>query len=118
MSVHNALQAQGTNGDREVFKIAGDEDAKRANTYDTDNPRLAGDVLATPGKVARVETERTVLEAATADTDGVHTLGSKLGVGRLTAELELSLLAVVRALGTRVRTLVPGGAGDTCTSCT
>ena len=87
-------------------------------THDTDDTGLLGSVFASPSKVARVETERTVLEAATADTDGVHTLGSKLGVGRLAAELELSLLAVVRALGTRVRTLVPGGAGDTCTSCT
>ena len=115
MSVHNALQAQCTDGDREGFEIAGDEDAKRANTYDTDNPRLAGDVLATPGKVARVETERTVLEAAAANTHRVDTLGTKLGVGGLAAELELSLLTVVGALSTRVRTLVPGGAGDTCT---
>ena len=100
MSVHNALQAQGTNGDREVFKIAGDEDEKRANTYDTDNPRLAGDVLATPGKVARVETERTVLEAPAPDAHRVDALGPDLGVRGLAAELEFSLLAVVGALST------------------
>ena len=44
-------------------------------------------------------------------------LGTKLGVGGLTAELEFSLLAVVGALGTCVRTLVPGRTGDTWMSC-
>ena len=83
-------------------------------THDTDDTGLPGDMLAAPSKVTRVETKGTVLEVATADTDGVDALGAELGVGGLTTELEFSLLAVVGALGTRVRTLVPGGTGDTC----
>ena len=47
-----------------------------------------------------------MLEVSTANTDGVDTFGSKLGGGGLTAELELSLLAVERSLGTRRRPLV------------
>ena len=73
-------------------------------------------MLASPSKVARVETEGTVLEVAPTNTDGVDPLGAELGVGGLTTELELSLLAVVGALGTCVRTLVPGRAGDTYSS--
>ena len=71
-------------------------------------------MLTAPRKVARVETESTILEVTTTDTDGVNPLRSKLGVGGLTAELELSLLAVVGALGTGVGAFVPGGAGYTC----
>ena len=54
-----------------------------------------------------------MFDVATTDTNGVNTLNAKTGIGCLTAELELSLLAVVGALGTRVRTLVPRRAGDT-----
>lgn len=43
----------------------------------------------------------------------MDTLRTKLGVGRLAAEFEFSLLAVVGALGTGRRALVPGGARDT-----
>lgn len=87
--------------------------ADEGNTHDTDDPRLAGNVLAAPGEVARVETESTVLEVTTADPNGVNALGAELGVGGLPTELELSLLAVVGTLGTGGRTLVPGRAGDT-----
>ncbi len=83
------------------------------DTHDTDDPRLAGNVLAAPGEVARVKTEGTVLEVTTADPNGVNALGAELRAGSLTAELELSLLAVVGALSTGGRTLVPGRAGDT-----
>ena len=55
-----------------------------------------------------------MLQVPSPDTDRVHPLGTKLRVGGLAAELELSLLAVVRALSTRGRTFVPGGAGNTC----
>ena len=85
----------------------------RTCTYDADNPRLASDMFTAPSEVARIKTESTVLEVATADTDGMDALGAELGVGGLTTELEFSLLAIVGALGTRVRTLVPGGTGDT-----
>ena len=70
-------------------------------------------MLAAPRKVARIKAKGTVLEATAPDTDGVDTLGAKLGIGSLTAELELSLLAVVGALRAGMRTLVPGRAGDT-----
>ena len=85
----------------------------RTCTYDADNPRLASDMLTAPSEVARIKTESTVLEVATTDTDSVNTLRPEFGVRGLAAELELSLLAVVGALGTRVRTLVPRRAGDT-----
>ena len=70
-------------------------------------------MLAAPRKVARIKAKGTVLEATAPDADGVDTLGAKLGVGSLTAELKLSLLAVVGALRAGMRTLVPGRAGDT-----
>ena len=69
-------------------------------THDTDDTGLLGSVFASPSKVARVETEGTVLCVPTTGTDGVDTFGTELGVGRLTTELELALLAVVGALGT------------------
>jgi hypothetical protein len=48
-----------------------------------------------------------VLEVAATDTDGVDTLGAELGGSGLATELELSLLAVVGALRTSLRALVP-----------
>ena len=84
-----------------------------SSTHDSENPGLAGGALAGPGEVTSLEAEGTELEVSSTDTDRVHTLGAELGVGGLTAELELSLLAVVGALSTRGRTFVPGGAGDT-----
>lgn len=43
----------------------------------------------------------------------MDTLGAEFGVGRLATKLEFSLLAVMGALCAGMRTLVPGGAGDT-----
>ena len=83
-------------------------------TYDRDDTSLPCRVLAGPGEVSRVKTECTVLEVSTAHTNGVDPLGAKLGAGGLTAELEFSLLAVVRTLSTGGRALVPGRAGYTC----
>ena len=54
-----------------------------------------------------------MFDVATTDTNGVNTLNAKTGIGCLTAELELSLLAVVGALRAGMRTLVPGRARDT-----
>ena len=48
-----------------------------------------------------------------AGADGVNALRTEPRVGGLATELELALLAVVGALGTRGRTFVPGGTGDT-----
>ena len=72
----------------------------RGVVHDTDDTGLLGSVFASPSKVARVETEGTVLEVAPTNTDRVDPLGAELGVGGLTTELELSLLAVVGALST------------------
>lgn len=73
---------------------------------DIDDTGLAADGLASPGEVARVKTEGTVLDVATTDANVVDALGTELGVGGLTAELELSLLAVEGTLGTSGRSLV------------
>ena len=79
---------------------------RRPITHDTNDPRLAGDTLRSPGKVARVETEGAVLGVTTTGAHGVDTLRTELGVCGLATELELPLLAVVGALGTGRRTLV------------
>lgn len=65
-------------------------------------------MLGGPGKVARVETESAILEVTATNAHGVNTLWAKPGVGGLTTELELSLLAVVGTLGTRRGAFVSG----------
>ena len=70
-------------------------------------------MLAAPGEVTGLQTEGTELEVSSTDTNGMNALRTELGVRGLTAELEFALLAVVGALGTRGRTFVPGGTGDT-----
>lgn len=77
--------------------------------HDTNQPRLPGDMLRSPGEVSGIQSESTVLGVSTTDTNGVDTLGSELGAGRLTTELELSLLPVVCTLRTRLRPLVAAG---------
>lgn len=59
---------------------------------DDDDTGLAGAALRGPGKVARVETQSTVLVVAAAGADGVDSLGTDTGVGLLTAGLESALL--------------------------
>lgn len=80
---------------------------RKKGTYDTDQPRLAGDVLRSPCIVSGIETESTELGVTTTDTNAVDTLGAELGGGGLATELELSLLAVVGTLRTSLRALVP-----------
>lgn len=70
-------------------------------------------MLACPCKVASLKTEGAELGVTATGTDAVDPFGTELGAGGLTAELEFSLLAVVGALRTCVRTFVPGRAGDT-----
>ena len=57
-------------------------------------------MLRTPGEVAAVETESTGLDVATAHTHVVNALRADTGVGGLTTELELPLLAVVGVAST------------------
>jgi len=93
--------------------VRADQLVVRGVVDDSENTGLARRVLAGPGEVAGLQTEGTVLEVSSTDTNSVNALGADLGVGGLTAELELALLAVVGALSTRGRTFVPGGTGDT-----
>lgn len=79
--------------------VGADKLVVRGVVDDTNDASLAGRVLGCPGKVARLKTESAVLEVAAAGADGVDPLGSELGHGGLTTELELSLLAVVGTLG-------------------
>jgi len=72
----------------------------------TNETSLLGDMFRGPSKVTRFQPQSPVLEVPTTYTNGVHTLGAELSACRLTAELELSLLAVVSALGTGRRKLV------------
>lgn len=60
-----------------------------------DNPGLPGGALRSPRKVSAVQPHSPVLDVTTANPDLVDPLGSKLGHGGLTTQLELPLLAVV-----------------------
>lgn len=91
-----------------------DEFVVRGVVDDIDNTGLARDGFAGPGEGTRVQAESTELGVTTADTDSVDALGTELGVGRLTAKFELSLLAELRTLGTSVRTLVTAITANTC----
>lgn len=59
---------------------------------DGDDTGLAGAALGGPGKVARVETQGSVLVVAATGTDGVDALGANTGVGALASSLESALL--------------------------
>jgi hypothetical protein len=82
-------------------------------THDTDDPSLFRNMLASPREIARIEPESAVLGVAAPDAYRVYPLRAKLGVGGLTAKLELTLLAVVRALGSCRGALMAGCTGDT-----
>lgn len=71
-------------------------------------------MLGSPCKVTTVEAKSSIFEVSSTDTDSVNALGTKFGVCRLTAKLELSLLAIVGALRTTCGTLVARCAGNTC----
>jgi len=75
-------------------------------TYDADNSRLASNMLRSPCKVATLETEGPEFYVSTTNSDTMDALRADFGAGWLTAELELSLLAIVGALSTGLRTLV------------
>lgn len=87
------------------------------DTHNIDDPRLPSNVLWAPSEVARFQTQGTIFDVSTARAHRVYALMlaglSKPGVCRLTAELELALLAVIRTLGTGRRALVSWGARNT-----
>ena len=80
------------------------------NSNDTS---LAGDGLRTPGEVTGIQAHGTELAVTTTGTNLVNTLGTQLGVGSLTTQLELSLLAILGALGSSSGALVAGVSADT-----
>ncbi len=80
---------------------------------DIDNTGLTADGFRSPGEVTRIETEGTILDVTSTDTDGMDTLGTELGVSRLTAELELSLLTVEGTFGTSGRSLMAAVSANT-----
>jgi len=70
-------------------------------TNNTDNPSLLRYVFASPGEVARLQSQGTVLGISTPGSDGVNTLGPQFCASWLATEFELSLLAVMGTLCTR-----------------
>jgi hypothetical protein len=60
-----------------------------------------------PAEVARIQTQRTLLDVAAAHTELVNALGAKLGVGWRTTRLVKSLLLQVRLAAARCTALVP-----------
>ena len=78
-----------------------------------DNTRLARNGLRAPREVARVQAHGAELLVSTADAHRVNALGANLRVRRLAAELKLSLLAILGALGSSVGALVAAITADT-----
>ena len=78
----------------------------RGVVHDRDDPRLARHALRAPREVARVEAQRAELGVPAAHAHAVDALRPELRVRGLAPELELPLLAVVRALGARGGALV------------
>ena len=74
---------------------------------DVDDTCLARDTLGAPGEIAVVETQRAVLFVTAARSDRVYALRTETCVGRRTAELELPLLAELRAFTTRCASFMP-----------
>ena len=74
--------------------------------HDINDTALAGDCLRSPREISSIQTKSAELAVSTTGADRVNALLTDLGHGRLAAQFELALLAVVCALGTGVRTLV------------
>lgn len=67
--------------------------------YNSYNTNFARDGFGTPGVGTSLKAHGAELGVTTAGTDSVNSLGSELGVGALTSEFKLSLLAVLGTLG-------------------
>lgn len=101
-----------------AFHVRPGPSFSRMSTHDVQETSLAGGSLRSPREVAGVKTDSTVLDVATTGADGVDALGGvELGHSSLAAELEFSLLAVVRTAGTRGAALVAGVPRDTHSAC-
>lgn len=75
--------------------------------------KLRRRTLRSPGEVTGLKTEGTELVVTATDADKVDVLGANLGVGGLTAKLELSLLAHGNLLTTGKTALVGRVSRDT-----
>lgn len=79
----------------------------------SDDSRLLGDTLTWPTEVSTVQSQCSELLVAASYTDFVDTLGADTGVGGLSAELKLSLLAVRGTLSTGCGTFMTRITRDT-----
>ena len=121
IDLHNSRSRQGIRSDKFVVGRVESDD---------DDTGLAGDTLAAPGEVAGFEAQCSELAVAASGSDEMDALVADSSIGRLTTFLESSaenvldtfsaglrrvcfgveipLLSVVRALGTRCGSLVAG----------
>ena len=72
-----------------------------------DDPGLARDGLATPGEVSLIEPQGSVFLVSSTNTKGVDSLGSQLGHGSGSGQLELPLLTDGSSLATSGATFMP-----------
>jgi len=80
---------------------------------DVSDADLAGAVLGTPGEVALIQAQRTVLGVTTTSADGLDAGGTEVGLGGRAAHLELPLLLVDVDLTTGGAVLVTGVTSNT-----
>lgn len=73
---------------------------------DSGDSGLSGDTLRGPREVTGLESQSSELLVTTSGSDGVDSLSTDLGHGRLSTQLELSLLSELGSFGTSSRTLV------------
>ena len=78
-----------------------------------DDPGLARDGLAAPGEVSLIEPQGSVFLVSSTNTKGVDSLGSQLGHGSRSGQLELPLLADGSSLASGGATLMPVISRDT-----
>lgn len=72
----------------------------------TSDSGLSGHTLGSPREVTGLNSQSSELLVSTSGSHGVDSLGTDLGVGRLTTQLKLSLLSELGSFGTSSRTLV------------
>jgi len=79
----------------------------------SDDSGFLGHSLTWPTEIAAVQSQCSEFSIASSDTDFMDTFGADTGVGGLTTEFKLSLLAVRGTLGAGCCTLMAGVARDT-----
>lgn len=81
--------------------------------HNTSDSGLLGHTLGSPREVTGLNSQRSELLVTTSGSNSVNSLSSNLGVSRLSAQLELSLLSELGSLSTGGRTLVTGVSRNT-----